>query len=60
MTPQFQDGDLVHPTEELVALRPELAGGSGKVECCEGDEIVVDFVGRRRYRVSANLVSRPV
>lgn len=60
MTPLFQDGEIVHPTDKLVELRPELAGGSGKIECCEGDELVIDFEGRRRYRVSANLVSRPV
>lgn len=55
----FRDGEIVHPTDELVALRPELAGGSGKVEQCEGDEVLVDFHGLRRYRVSANLVNRP-
>ena len=59
MTTEFHDGEIVHPTDKLVDLRPELAGSSGHVECCEGDEVVVDFVGQRRYRVSTNLVSRP-
>lgn len=40
-------------------MRPELVGESGRIEKTEGDEVVVQWNGRRRlYRVAASMLKK--
>jgi hypothetical protein len=55
----LSEHDAVVPRSALCDLRPELVGTSGKVLSIEGDEALVEFVGRPRlYRVPATLLRK--
>lgn len=59
VTSQYPRDLPVRPSPQLCALRPELAGASGKITEVEGDKVVVAWEGHEKpYRVSFDLLEK--